>query len=287
MLVFFSDDSTVKKIEDLCKVTGETQSKFIEDAVLNYLNSDQVVKAFNAKSSLTKHQLESVNKLKSTSKVAALMYFLDQIDQKDVKERYKKIISMRFGLFDHKSSTLEEIGNEFGITRERVRQIIAKLLTNPSDQQIIKLIDNSSEIDLEDELFSEQLIKTAEKEIEDEIQKIISTTASYFSFTPDNIFVKKRTADVAFVRQLCMYALKDTLDLSFSRIGRIFKRDHTTVMYAIDTIRKKIAENPELAEVYEQLKPKLLKDDSSKPADPSDIYEVVLISKDSGNRIHI
>ena len=33
------------------------------------------------------------------------------------------MIKMRFGLYDDQSRTLEEIGNEFGLSRERIRQI--------------------------------------------------------------------------------------------------------------------------------------------------------------------
>lgn len=42
--------------------------------------------------------------------------------------REQKILSMRFGLEDGKTHTLEEVGNEFGVTRERIRQIEAKSL---------------------------------------------------------------------------------------------------------------------------------------------------------------
>jgi RNA polymerase primary sigma factor len=45
-----------------------------------------------------------------------------------VTDRERRIIKLRFGLEDGRSRTLEEVGHEFGVTRERIRQIEAKAL---------------------------------------------------------------------------------------------------------------------------------------------------------------
>ena len=50
----------------------------------------------------------------------------DALDK--LTERERKIIVLRFGLEDGRFRTLEEVGREFGITRERIRQIEAKAL---------------------------------------------------------------------------------------------------------------------------------------------------------------
>ena len=46
----------------------------------------------------------------------------------DLKERERQVIVLRFGLEDGHPSTLEEVGKEFNVTRERIRQIEAKAL---------------------------------------------------------------------------------------------------------------------------------------------------------------
>jgi RNA polymerase primary sigma factor len=45
-----------------------------------------------------------------------------------LSERERKVLEMRFGLLDGQGRTLEEVGQEFGVTRERIRQIEAKAL---------------------------------------------------------------------------------------------------------------------------------------------------------------
>ena len=56
----------------------------------------------------------------------------------DLTPREQKILSMRFGLEDGITHTLEEVGQEFGVTRERIRQIEAKSLERIREHRALK-----------------------------------------------------------------------------------------------------------------------------------------------------
>lgn len=63
-------------------------------------------------------------------RTAALSLLKDYVKQviSDLSAREQKILEMRFGLIDGVTHTLEEVGQEFDVTRERIRQIEAKAL---------------------------------------------------------------------------------------------------------------------------------------------------------------
>jgi RNA polymerase primary sigma factor len=58
-----------------------------------------------------------------------------------LSERERQVLEMRFGLMDGRDHTLEEVGKEFGVTRERIRQIEAKALRklrHPSRSKVLR-----------------------------------------------------------------------------------------------------------------------------------------------------
>ncbi len=76
----------------------------------------------------------------SPDRAAALRILRDYVQNaiKDLSPREQKILEMRFGLTDGVTHTLEEVGQEFGVTRERIRQIEAKALEKIQDMSIMK-----------------------------------------------------------------------------------------------------------------------------------------------------
>ena len=74
---------------------------------------------------------------------AAFIMMQDQLDRvlDNLSLREQRIIQLRFGLTDGHPRTLEEVGQEFGVTRERIRQIESKTLAklrHPSRAQMLR-----------------------------------------------------------------------------------------------------------------------------------------------------
>jgi RNA polymerase primary sigma factor len=74
---------------------------------------------------------------------ASFILLQEQLDSilHTLSDREKKVIQLRFGLSDGHARTLEEVGKEFGVTRERIRQIESKTLSklrHPSRSQKLR-----------------------------------------------------------------------------------------------------------------------------------------------------
>jgi RNA polymerase primary sigma factor len=74
---------------------------------------------------------------------AAFMMLQDQLEQvlDTLTPREQRIIQLRFGLLDGHPRTLEEVGRDFGVTRERIRQIESKTLVklrHPGRSQMLR-----------------------------------------------------------------------------------------------------------------------------------------------------
>lgn len=110
----------IKKVRHIQKISQdiislESPVGSEEDSKLgDFIEDEEAVNPFEA----TNRQLRKEN-------VHSMLEFLTP--------RERKIIEMRFGLQDGIGHTLEEVGKEFGVTRERIRQIEAKVLQKMRD----------------------------------------------------------------------------------------------------------------------------------------------------------
>ena len=117
----------VDKIRHIIKISQDTVS--LETSVGDDDDEDSTLEDF----------IEDVKNV-TPDKSAALELLKDYVHEaiSDLSPREQKILEMRFGLTDGISHTLEEVGQEFDVTRERIRQIEAKALEKIKKSDIIQ-----------------------------------------------------------------------------------------------------------------------------------------------------
>lgn len=90
-------------------------------------------------------------------------------------------------------------------------------------------------------------------------EQIISTTASYFKLSVQDIKSKKRTHNFTFPRQIAMYLCRELTDYSLPRIGEEFGgKDHTTVMHSHRKISSEMLKDESLLRCIKEIKNMLL-----------------------------
>ncbi len=79
-----------------------------------------------------------------------------------------------------------------------------------------------------------------EKSENDTIEKIFDIVSRRYSVSEEDIRGKKRNDIIAKARHLCIYLIRQLTELSLSDIGKLFSRDHTTVIASINYIKGQI-----------------------------------------------
>jgi len=109
-------DEPIEKIRRIIKISQETIS--LEAPVGEEDEESTLGEFIEDKKTLSPSQMAARELLRDRLKEILI----------DLSPREQKILEMRFGLKDGITHTLEEVGQEFGVTRERIRQIEAKSL---------------------------------------------------------------------------------------------------------------------------------------------------------------
>ena len=130
---------SVSRIEALLKMARQPVSL---DAPVGEDGDVKVADFIEDKSAENPSEVTSLSLLKE--KLAEVLNKLSQREQ--------KILEMRFGLVDGYGHTLEEIGNIYNVTRERIRQIEAKALRKLRHPTRIRYLDGFLETKQEEVL---------------------------------------------------------------------------------------------------------------------------------------
>ena len=83
-----------------------------------------------------------------------------------------------------------------------------------------------------------------------DIQKEVE---AFYKVSHSDLVGKKRSREIVYARQIAIYLCRQMLDLPYNDIGKKFNRDHTTVMYSVTNVEKRMQESRELREELETL----------------------------------
>lgn len=67
---------------------------------------------------------------------------------------------------------------------------------------------------------------------------VITATARHYSVTPQAILSSSRHIVTISARKVAMFLCRDRLGMSYAQIGRVFGRDHSTVMHACRCVER-------------------------------------------------
>ena len=108
-------DFTPEKVREIIKIQKQQPVSLDYPIIEEYSNLVEFIEDLKVE---TPTETTSLTLLKDQ-----LMEILNILDKREIK-----ILKLRFGMYDGEPKTLEEISREFGITRERIRQLINKAL---------------------------------------------------------------------------------------------------------------------------------------------------------------
>jgi chromosomal replication initiator protein len=72
------------------------------------------------------------------------------------------------------------------------------------------------------------------------VDKIFTAVFKKYNVRREDLVGTRRTKEVAAARHITIYLIRKITDMSFPNIGKIFGRDHSTVMSSIETVERKL-----------------------------------------------
>ena len=89
------------------------------------------------------------------------------------------------------------------------------------------------------------------------LEAVAEFVAKSYGVTPGDLRSPSRKRRIVRPRQLAMYLCRRYSDASLQEIGELFCRDHTSVRYAVETVERRVLEQPQLRYEIEALAARL------------------------------
>ena len=167
----------------------------------------------------------------------------------------------RVGIINTKASllnlTLEEnivyfIAEHIKMNTRQLEGVVKKL------QAFVNLQNKTPTISVVQGFIRDVISDTTPEPIK--VDEIIVQVSKTFNVSEKDIISKRKTAAVAFARQVAMYIARETTELSYKVIGESFGKDHATVLYNVQKIEEHLKNNPFDKELVEDIIKNLKRD---------------------------
>ncbi|MBO5106709.1 MAG: chromosomal replication initiator protein DnaA [Clostridia bacterium] len=167
----------------------------------------------------------------------------------------------RVGIINTKASllnlTLEEnivyfIAEHIKMNTRQLEGVVKKL------QAFVNLQNKTPTISVVQGFIRDVISDTTPEPIK--VDEIIVQVSKTFNVSEKDIISKRKTAAVAFARQVAMYIARETTELSYKAIGESFGKDHATVLYNVQKIEEHLKNNPFDKELVEDIIKNLKRD---------------------------
>jgi len=86
------------------------------------------------------------------------------------------------------------------------------------------------------------------------IDKVFSAVFKKYNIPKEEVIGKKRNKEIVRARHIAVYLIREITEMSYPNIGKLFDRDHATVMASLDVVKKRITADPLFAMDIENMK---------------------------------
>lgn len=157
-----------------------------------------------------------------------------KLSQPDFETR-KKIIRFKAKREGYKfpSEVIEYLARQIRGDIRQIESIVIGLIARAS------LLKESVNLQMAKEHLSEILLP---KEMPSEVEIILEVVGQNFGVTKEDIFSSSRKKQLSMARQAAIYLLKHMAKKNLKEIARIFKKEHSTIIYNLKTFEKKLTE---------------------------------------------
>ena len=85
------------------------------------------------------------------------------------------------------------------------------------------------------------------------VDKVLSAVSNKYNIDRDELFSKKRNSEIVKARNISIYLIKTLTDMTLVAIGRMFNRDHSTIVNSLSNVEKDIKSSSDFAHEIEEI----------------------------------